>query len=90
MPIDPDAVGTTSEPFDHSWESKDCLLYALGVGAGTDELAFTTENSMNVRASGSFHPSRGSRRRRLRRHVADRRLQHGDAGPPRAGDRAVR
>ncbi|HLI25217.1 MAG TPA: MaoC/PaaZ C-terminal domain-containing protein [Acidimicrobiales bacterium] len=53
MPINPDAVGTTSEPNESSWTSKDCLLYALGVGAGmTDptgfELEFTTENSQDV------------------------------------------
>lgn len=53
MPINPDAVGTESGPAESSWDSKDCLLYALGVGAGvTDptgfELEFTTENSMNV------------------------------------------
>lgn len=48
MPIDPDAVGATSEPVERSWTSKDCLLYAVGVGAGTDELAFTTENSEGV------------------------------------------
>lgn len=48
MPINPDAVGTRGDPSDHSWDHKDCLLYALGVGAGTDELAFTTENSMSV------------------------------------------
>jgi acyl dehydratase len=52
MPINPDAVGTRSEPSHRSWSSKDCLLYALGVGAGAqdpaDELAFTTENSQNV------------------------------------------
>lgn len=48
MPINPEAVGTTSEPAVSSWTSKDALLYALGVGAGVDDLAFTTENSMNV------------------------------------------
>ena len=48
MPLNPDAVGTESEPVDVSWESKDALLYAVGVGAGTDELAFTTENSDGV------------------------------------------
>jgi acyl dehydratase len=48
MPIDPGAVGATSEPVERSWTSKDCLLYAVGVGAGTDELAFTTENSHGV------------------------------------------
>ncbi|MGH9115776.1 MAG: MaoC/PaaZ C-terminal domain-containing protein [Acidimicrobiales bacterium] len=53
MPINPDAVGYTSEPRESSWDSKDCLLYALGVGAGvTDptgfELEFTTENTQGV------------------------------------------
>ena len=48
MPINPDAVGVTSAPSTTSWGSKDSLLYALGVGAGVDDLAFTTENSMNV------------------------------------------
>ena len=34
MPINPDAVGDTSEPVERSWTSKDALLYAVGVGAG--------------------------------------------------------
>ena len=53
MPINPDAVGYTSEPTEASWTSKDCLLYALGIGAGVAdptgfELEFTTENSQEV------------------------------------------
>jgi acyl dehydratase len=48
MPINPEAVGSVSEPAERSWNSKDCLLYAVGVGAGTSELAFTTENSRDV------------------------------------------
>ena len=52
MPINPDAVGSRGEPARHSWESKDAILYALGVGAGAvdplDELTFTTENTQNV------------------------------------------
>jgi acyl dehydratase len=48
MPINPDAVGATSEPVERSWNSKDALLYAVGVGAGTAELPFTTENSAGV------------------------------------------
>jgi acyl dehydratase len=52
MPINPDAVGTRSEPERRRWTSRDSLIYALGVGAGaqdpTDELAFTTENSQDV------------------------------------------
>jgi len=48
MPIDPAAVGTPSGPTEGYWKSKDCLLYALGVGCGTDDLAFTTENSAGI------------------------------------------
>ena len=48
MPINHDVVGATGTPIVHSWTSKDALLYAVGVGAGIDELAFTTENSHEV------------------------------------------
>jgi len=48
MPLNPDAVGTTSDPFQTTWTSKDALLYAVGIGAGVDELAFTTENTAGV------------------------------------------
>jgi len=48
MPLNPDAVGTESEPFEASWTSKAALLYAVGIGAGTEELAFTTENTAGV------------------------------------------
>ena len=48
MPIDPNAVGATGGPVSRSWTSKDALLYAVGIGAGTNELAFTTENTANV------------------------------------------
>jgi len=48
MPINPDAVGSKGEPFGHSWSEKDTMLYALGVGAGTDELQFTTENTTDT------------------------------------------
>jgi acyl dehydratase len=48
MPIKPEAVGSRGEPVEHSWDSKDCLLYAVGVGAGLDELAFTTENTADT------------------------------------------
>ena len=48
MPLNPEAVGTEGEPREASWTSKDALLYAVGIGAGTEELAFTTENSANV------------------------------------------
>jgi len=48
MPINHDAVGAVGDPVDLSWSSKDGLLYAIGVGAGLDELAFTTENSIDL------------------------------------------
>lgn len=52
MPINPDAVGTKTDPIRRSWTSKDSLIYALGVGAGAadplQELEFTTENTSGV------------------------------------------
>jgi acyl dehydratase len=48
MALNPHAVGTESEPVDVTWDSKDALLYAVAVGADTDELAFTTENTNGV------------------------------------------
>jgi|SRR5580658_1489076 acyl dehydratase len=49
-----DVIGKETPPAERSWDSKDALLYAVGVGAGAidpvsyDELPYTTENSMNV------------------------------------------
>jgi acyl dehydratase len=53
MGLNPEAVGSTSEPAERSWDHKDALLYALGVGAGAldptgFELEYTTENSHGV------------------------------------------
>jgi acyl dehydratase len=48
VPIDPSAVGAESGETEAYWTSKDCLLYAVGIGAGTDDLAFTTENSAGI------------------------------------------
>lgn len=48
MAIDMSAVGATGGPVERSWTSKDCLLYALGVGAGLEELQFTTEKNQQV------------------------------------------
>ena len=42
MPINPDAVGSKSDPHTVSWTPRDCVIYALGVGSGTDELEFAT------------------------------------------------
>ena len=54
MPINPAAADAPPRPpVEHSWTSKDALLYAVGVGAGSIdplgfELEFTTENSAGV------------------------------------------
>ena len=48
MPLNPDAVGSKTKPGKRSWDSKDSLIYALGVGCGTDDLQFVTENSQGV------------------------------------------
>ena len=48
MAIDPSAIGRTAEPTLYEWTDRDTLLYALGVGAGTADLAFTTENSHDI------------------------------------------
>ncbi len=48
MPINPEAVGAEGRPVRRSWSSKDALLYAVGVGSGTSELAFTTENTKDL------------------------------------------
>ena len=48
MAIDPNAVGATTEPMLFEWTDRDTMLYALGVGAGTEDLSFTTENSHGI------------------------------------------
>jgi acyl dehydratase len=48
MPLDPTAIGATGGPQERTWTSMDCLLYALGVGAGIDELQFSTEKDQEV------------------------------------------
>jgi len=53
MGLNLDAVGMTSEPSERSWDQRDALLYALGVGAGAldptgFELEFTTENTAGL------------------------------------------
>ena len=49
MAIDPGAIGAVTDPMLFDWTDRDTLLYALGIGAGIDDLAFTTENSHDVR-----------------------------------------
>jgi acyl dehydratase len=48
MAIDPSAIGAVTEPTIYEWTERDTLLYALGVGAGTGDLAYTTENSHEI------------------------------------------
>ncbi len=48
MPLNPSAVGSVGDPRSMSWSSKDALLYAVGIGAGQDDLAFSTENTKDV------------------------------------------
>ena len=54
MTINPDAVGATTGVGDARWTARDCMLYALAVGANADdpldrsELQFTTENTDGI------------------------------------------
>ena len=48
MPINPDAVGAEGGPVERSWDARQCMLYALGVGCGVDELQFDTEKNQQV------------------------------------------
>lgn len=48
MTLDPRAVGSTSETKTVSWTARDCMLYALGVGAGVDDLTYTTNNTEGI------------------------------------------
>jgi hypothetical protein len=48
MALDPSAIGTVTEPRVYEWTDRDTMLYALGVGAGIADLAFTTENSHDI------------------------------------------
>jgi acyl dehydratase len=52
MGLNHSLVGVRGEPQERSWDSKDALLYAVGVGAGLGdplaELEFTTENCEGI------------------------------------------
>jgi acyl dehydratase len=52
MALNHSLVGVPGEPAERSWDSKDALLSAVGVGAGLgdplQELEFTTENSEGI------------------------------------------
>ncbi len=46
--MNPEAVGELGDTREISWNSKDALLYAVGIGAGQSELQFTTENTKST------------------------------------------
>lgn len=48
MPIDPTAIGAVTDAQPYQWTDRDTMLYALGVGAGTEDLPFTTDNSHDI------------------------------------------
>jgi len=48
MPVDPSAVGKKLESTTFTYGEKEVMLYALGVGAGTEQLAFTYERDLKV------------------------------------------
>lgn len=48
MALNPESVGAVGDVRTMSWTSKDALLYAVGIGAGQDDLAFSTENTKDV------------------------------------------
>jgi acyl dehydratase len=48
MPVDPSAVGKRLDSVKTQHTQRDVLLYALGVGCGTDELQFTYERELKV------------------------------------------
>ena len=48
MALDPNSVGSVGDLRTMRWTSKDALLYAVGIGAGQDDLQFSTENTKDV------------------------------------------
>ncbi len=48
MPVNLSAVGKKMGSVSHSYTEKDVILYALGVGAGADDLQFTYERDLKV------------------------------------------
>ena len=69
MPLNPDAVGTETEPAEARWTSKDSLLYALGVGAGASDPPGSSSSSRprtpTASRSGRCRRCRWSSRRRV-------------------------
>jgi acyl dehydratase len=48
MPVDLNVIGKPLEPIQYTYAEKEVMLYALGIGAGTDDLPFTYERDLKV------------------------------------------
>ena len=57
MPVDLNAVGKKLDSVTHTHTERDVLLYALGVGAGVDDLPFTYEGDLKVLPTFAVIPS---------------------------------
>ncbi len=57
MPIDLNAVGKKLNSVTHTYAERDVILYALGVGCGTDELSFTYERDLKPLPTFAVVPS---------------------------------
>src|SRR5262252_7422935 len=57
MPIDLNAVGKRLSPSTHTYTERDVMLYALGVGCGTEDLPFTYERDLKVLPTFAVIPS---------------------------------
>ena len=57
MPVDLKAVGKKLGSVTHTYEERDVMLYALGVGCGTDDLKFTYERDLKVLPTFAVVPS---------------------------------
>jgi acyl dehydratase len=51
MGLNHDAAGAVSSPAMRTWTTSDCVIYALGVGAGTSELRFATDDTRGCAAT---------------------------------------
>ena len=57
MPIDLSAIGRKLGSVEHTYTQRDVMLYALGVGCGTDDLPFTYERELKVLPTFAVIPS---------------------------------
>ena len=57
MPVDLKAVGKKLGAVTHTYGERDVMLYALGVGCGTDDLQFTYERDLRVLPTFAVIPS---------------------------------